>query len=207
MSLKLSYSSIAASATDDNVSLSLDYGKLFRLIEGHIREWPNVREASAGKLQAVDLDGQHLNGSSSIDRGQDISLVGNEIAGLALGYLDERGLEINAEKPGAIQQGFGYSEVHLHLPNALLRAEQGIIYRSLSSVGYDSESAAVAVVMEEEFRIRGIRCHCIIGINPHERLEKQAVVISLELKSNGHSQRRTRFLETYQEMTRVVAEV
>jgi dihydroneopterin aldolase len=62
-------------------------------------------------------------------------------------------------------------------------------------------------MIEDGFRIENIRCHCIIGVNAHERLEKQPVVVSLETKGRGNDDWRERFLNTYQEMTRAVAEV
>ena len=158
---------------------------------------------AAQKLALVGLEGQRRdNNTSAIDRGQDVSLVGGEI-----GFLHQQALAINAIKPDAIQRDFGRCEVSLRLPNSLLRSEHGLVYRGLSSMGRDIEGETVTVIVEEEFQIPGIRCHCIIGINPHERLEKQAVIVSLGFKTSGQDVSRNRFLETYQEMTRVVAEV
>ena len=209
MSLKLSCSSIAASAADDEVSFSLDYGKLYRLIESHLAQRAAVQEESgAGKLALVGLGGQRRdNNTSAIDHGQDVSLVGGEIACLALGFLRQQAMAINAMKPDAIQCDFGQCEISLRLPNSLLRSEHGLVYRGLGYIGRDIEGETVTVMVEEEFQIPGIRCHCIIGINPHERLEKQAVIVSLGFKTGGQDESRNRFLETYQEMTRVVAEV
>jgi dihydroneopterin aldolase len=207
MSLKLSCSSIAASAEDDDVSLSLDYGKLYRRIEESVRQWPNAHKEPAKILPIVGLYEQPVHEPPSIDPGQDLSVLGGRIASLALGYLQETALQISKERPGAIQPDFGQIEVSLHLPKALLRAEKGLLFRSLHTLGYSPEGVAVAVVEGEEFWIQNICCHCIIGINPHERLEKQTVVVSLGFKGPGHHQWRARFLETYQEMTRIVAEV
>lgn len=204
MSIKLSCSSIAASAADDDVSLSLDYGKLFRRIEGHVREWPKVEQGSNASLQLVGHDGEPF---SDKDDGEDLSRLGGMMGSRALEFFRENALEINSKKAGAIQEDFGQCDLNLHFPNILLRAEHGLSYRNISSLGQNKEDSAVAVVVGEEFRINNIRCHCIIGINPPERLEKQAVVVSLEFKGPGHGAWSARFLETYQEMTRVVAEV
>ena len=204
MSIKLSCSSIAASAADDDVSLSLDYGKLFRHIQAHACQWPKVDQGSKASLQLVRYDGKPI---SDKDDGEDLSRLGGMIASRALEFFSENALEINAKKLGAIQEDFGQCDLNLHFPNILLRAENGLSYRNISSLGQNKEGRAVAVVVGEEFRINNIRCHCIIGINPPERLEKQAVVVSLEFKGPGYGPWSARFLETYQEMTKVVAEV
>ncbi|PLB44416.1 tetrahydrobiopterin biosynthesis enzymes-like protein [Aspergillus steynii IBT 23096] len=195
MSLRLSCCSIMASAADDDVSQSLDYGKLYRRIEELVRHWPIVHAGYPSPIL------QWCRALPSVDPGQDIASLAGRIASLALGYLKETAREIHANRPGAIQQEFGQCEVDLHLPKALLRAEQGLWYRCHASLGRSPEGAEAAVVTGEEFRIRNIRCHCLIGINPHERLEKQVVVVSLKFQSPG-----AHFLDMYQEMTRVVAE-
>ncbi|KAE8390188.1 tetrahydrobiopterin biosynthesis enzymes-like protein [Aspergillus alliaceus] len=206
MSLKLSCCSIVASAAEDDVSLSLDYGQLYRRIEEHVRHWPNVYDGAAKRLPAVGLHGEPISGSPIVDHGQDVTLLAGRIAGLALGYLSETALEINTKRAGTIQEDFGVCEIFLHLPKAILRAEQGLSYRCLSTLGHSSDGVAAAVVTEGEFRIQNIRCHCIIGINVHERLEKQTVIVSLAFKGPGHHQWMTGFMEMYQEMTRIVAE-
>jgi dihydroneopterin aldolase len=62
------------------------------------------------------------------------------------------------------------------------------------------------MVLEEEVQINGIQCHCIVGINPHERREKQAVMINLIFAGPGNGPWMSTVLDTYQEMTRVVTE-
>jgi dihydroneopterin aldolase len=206
MSLKLSWSSVSASAKEDEVDLSLDYGKLNQRIEELVQEWPNLREGLGNQIPVVSFHGQPIHGLL-VERGQDICLVARKIASLALTYLYERGQAINAIRPGAVQGNFGQCEVSLHLPKALLRAEGGLLHRSVHKLGYNPADAVAAVVIEDGFRIENIRCHCIIGVNAHERLEKQPVVVSLETKGRGNDDWRERFLNTYQEMTRAVAEV
>ena len=101
------------------------------------------------------------------------------------------------------------------LPKALLRAEEGLKYRSVTVWGYkdgadaevlDSESRC-PVVLEEEFRIEGIRCYCILGVNSHERVEKQAVIISLGFEGPGQLAWGSTVVDTYVALTRAVAEV
>ena len=207
MSLKLSWSSVSASAQEDEVALSLDYGKLHQRIEKLVQEWPNLREGLENQIPVVDQHGRPVHASLNIERGQDIALLAGKIASLALAYLRERALVINDIRPGTVQQDFGQCEVRLYLPKALLLAEGGLLHRSLHALGYNQADAVAVVVIEDGFRIQNIRCHCIIGVNAHERLERQAVAVSLEIQGRRNDQWRETFLNTYQQMTRVVAEV
>lgn len=63
------------------------------------------------------------------------------------------------------------------------------------------------VLLEEEFDIQEIRCFCIVGINPWERLERQAVNISLKLIGVGGQKGSSNIVGTYQSVVREVAEV
>jgi FolB domain-containing protein len=64
-------------------------------------------------------------------------------------------------------------KIEINLPKALLRAEGGLAYSRVEEYkdGY--------LLPIETLSISGIRCACIIGVNPHERLEKQVVIVSL----------------------------
>lgn len=62
-------------------------------------------------------------------------------------------------------------------------------------------------ILEEEFKIENIRCYCILGINPWERVEKQAVHISLTFNGPALQQWGSKFVDTYQKLTLEVAEV
>lgn len=273
--LKLSYSSAVAAAAADDVSLSLDYGKLYRRLEEDVRnmdshamgkggEGGGIAGAGAGARpgwqRLVSIDGTQRDSSmGEKEPGQDVRLTAGVVAGCALGLLDETAAGVrrmvhahqdvrrnsaststsasesastrqaqiraavasNTESP--IDSDYGQCEVWLHLPKALLRADEGLKYRSVTVWGYrvgvqaDGVSfgdEAVAndtdrcpVVLEEEFRIDGIRCYCILGVNSHERVEKQAVIISLDFKGPGQLAWGSTVVDTYQEMTRVVAEV
>lgn len=238
-SLKLSYSSAIAAAAADDVSLSLDYGKLYRRLEEDIR---NMGKHSLSPSQRmVSADGSRRDEMMRTEIGQDVRLTAGIVANCGLGLLDEtaagirrmshvhchpgsrRGsasAEIQAPLAGLslasppIDSVYGQCEVWLQLPKALLRAEEGLKYRSVTVWGYrqGDESTALdgercPVVLEEEFRIDGIRCHCILGVNSHERVEKQAVIISLEFKGPGQLAWGSTVVDTYQEMTRRIAEV
>lgn len=242
VSLKLSYSSATAAAAADDVSLSLDYGKLFRRLEKDI--------AASGSSTSTSS----TSGTNSNANGEDVRVTAGTVASCGLGLLDETAAGVRRMShptaghghghgpdtsgggagPGAgagkaIDASFGQCEVWLHLPKAILRADEGLKYRSVTVWGYrqdqeldqnqyqyqnqSQDSAMVEygqrcpVVLEEEFRIDGIRCYCILGVNSHERVEKQAVVVSLEFKGPGQLAWGSAVMDTYQEMTRVVAEV
>jgi FolB domain-containing protein len=64
-------------------------------------------------------------------------------------------------------------KVEINLPKALLRAEGGLAYTVVE------EYRDSLLLPTETLEIHGIRCACIIGVNPHERLEKQIVIVDL----------------------------
>lgn len=252
-SLKLSYSSAVAAAAADDVSLSLDYGKLYRRLAEDIRQMG--QQEGLGQ-PTVFVDGNLKDEKAVNTLGQDVRVIGGVVANCGLGLLDETAAGIrrmshvhqsprnsinstalpvrsldeeqqqqrrrssSAAAPFPISGDYGQCEVWIHLPKALLRAEGGLRYRSVTLWGYEqpdetgTETAVAAidadrrsVVLEEEFRIEGIRCYCILGVNSHERLEKQAVMVTLEFKGPGQLAWGTTVVDTYQEMTRTVAEV
>lgn len=264
--LKLSYSSAIAAAAADDVSLALDYGKLYRHLVDETSHMgingkpPGAKAAPSPPFQMVSVNGtqqESLTGKKK-EAGEDVRLTAGIVANCALGLLDETAAGVRrmshsvhldkrrnsasattnqtpqqtqaqmraaianneASASSALIDGeFGQCEVWMHLPKALLRAEEGLKYRSLTVWGYrpgngnDSGGGDQAVgdrcpvVLEEEFRIEGIRSYCILGLNSHERVEKQAVVISLEFRGPGQLAWGSTVVDTYQEMTRVVAEV
>lgn len=266
--LKLSYSSAIAAAAADDVSLALDYGKLYRhLVDETSHMGINGKPAAKSPpFQMVSVNGtqqESLTGKKK-EAGEDVRLTAGIVANCALGLLDETAAGVRrmshsvhldktrnsasamtnqtqtpqqtqaqmraaiasneASASSALIDGeFGQCEVWMHLPKALLRAEKGLRYRCLTVWGYrpgngnDSGGGAAdqavgdtgrcPVVLEEEFRIEGIRSYCILGLNSHERVEKQAVVMSLEFRGPGQLAWGSTVVDTYQEMTRVVAEV
>ncbi|RAH67776.1 dihydroneopterin aldolase [Aspergillus aculeatinus CBS 121060] len=251
-SLNLSYSSAVAAAIADDVSLSLDYGKLYRRLEEDIRNIGKSGDASAQQL--VSIDGSRRDEMLGAALGEDVRLTAGIVANCGLGLLDETAAGVRrmshvhqhhdtrrrssasagsqaqaqaaifgnpsaaaAAAPPPIDAVFGQCEVSLQLPKALLRAEEGLKYRSVTVWGYRQRNGAAAVdnlaeaercpvVLEEEFRIDGIRCYCILGVNSHERVEKQAVIVSLEFKGPGQLPWGSTVINTYQAMTRAVAE-
>jgi FolB domain-containing protein len=97
-------------------------------------------------------------------------------------------------------------KIEICLPKALLRAEGGLMYATVEEYKDDY------LVSLETLSICGIKCACIIGVNPHERLEKQIVIADLIFKeakedaSNGAAVQKVP-IDTYQAITTSVVEV
>jgi FolB domain-containing protein len=94
-------------------------------------------------------------------------------------------LEAFARAAGGVALEIGRCKrvlVYAHLPKALIRAEGGDGGVGLEieiEKGPDSAPAVTSTVLH----IKGLRLCCIIGVNPHERKEKQVVVLNLKLYS------------------------
>jgi FolB domain-containing protein len=72
--------------------------------------------------------------------------------------------------------------VQIDLPKATLRAEGGLSY-TMEEIRIDQEPR----VKRETVNIRGIKCACIIGVNPHERRDKQMVVVYLTFRADSET--------------------
>ncbi|KAI9926162.1 hypothetical protein AWENTII_002192 [Aspergillus wentii] len=216
--LKLSYASSEASAETDDVGLTIDYGKLYRSFAKDLGRLG--KETDAGALisngeRVVNLDGVRLEDVLRGAMGEDVRLTAGIIANCCLQQLDETalraaGITSNASPP-AVEKDFGRFQIRLAFPKAILRADGGLQYRCVTELGHleseaKEQSQRRLVVLVEEFRIVQIRSYCILGINPHERLEKQAVFTTLRFQGPGLQEWSTKFIDNYQEMTRVVAE-
>ncbi|KAJ5104018.1 hypothetical protein N7532_004547 [Penicillium argentinense] len=231
--LKLSYSSAIAAAAADDVSLSLDYGKLFRRLESDIRDLAHhTTSPEHPHRRMISVKGTQREEMKLSAVGQDPRVTAAIVANCGLELLDETAAGVRrmahvhqsprnsfsgipqAPAPASwpVEDNYGKCEVWLHLPKALLRADEGLKYRSVTVWGYKDAagagdaSARCPVVLEEEFSIDGIRCYPILGVNSHERVEKQAVIISLEFQGPGQLAWGSTVVDTYQAMTRAVAE-
>jgi len=249
-SMKLSYSSAIAAATADDVSLSLDYGKLYRRIEAGIRD---AGKSPIAAHSAINIDSSQAEKRKEILLDQDVRIIADLITNCGLGLLDEtiagvrrmvhshqssptrkRASQASRRMSGAptgflprppfyegaapgmvfdpIDNIFGQCEVWVQLPKALLWAQGGLKFRSVTTWGYDQadlspedavETGRQSLVLEQELRIEGIRCYCILGVNSHERLEKQCAMITLTFRGDGQT---IWAVDTYQIMTKTVAE-
>ena len=96
--------------------------------------------------------------------------------------------------------------IEITLPKALLRAEGGVLYARVEEYKEDY------LLPVETLRITGIRCACIIGVNPHERVDKQIVSVDLVFTEtsdgapNGAAARKVP-ADKYQAVTTGVVEV
>ncbi|KAJ6083343.1 hypothetical protein N7467_007478 [Penicillium canescens] len=204
--LTLSYSSIIAAAETDNVSLTLDYGKLFRRLDSDVRnmaqlstsaDHPHKHMVSVAGTRCADLD------NDTYAVGLDPRVTAAIVANAGLGMLEETAARVAEE---SVSDGYGECEVELCFGKALLRAEGGLRYRSVTVWGERDGGVRCPVVLEEEFRIEGIRCHAVLGVNAHERVEKQAVVVGLVFCGEGLGVWGSKVVESYQAVTRAVAE-
>ncbi|KAI5288811.1 hypothetical protein KEM54_004841 [Ascosphaera aggregata] len=68
-------------------------------------------------------------------------------------------------------------DASIYLPKGVLRADGGLTYHVVRTA---SESELLEV-----WKIHDMRCYCILGINTHERLEKQRVHVSMEFSKRN----------------------
>jgi len=81
----------------------------------------------------------------------------------------------------AILWGGDHLIVDMNLPKSILHANEGY------SLRFTAEKKDDAYVKVDQWDVvKGIDCRCIIGVNAHERMAKQRVVINLQgLRMNG----------------------
>ncbi|KAJ5237537.1 dihydroneopterin aldolase domain protein [Penicillium chrysogenum] len=212
VSFRLTYASSAAAAESDDVKKTIDYGKLFKRLDaeldGLISDNSSEVARECGVLRG---DGEELHENLRGEVGQDVRLAAALIAKCGMKQLEETASNTSSDPSPAVRGDFGEFEVELRLPKAVLRADGGLYYRGKSALavvkGETSPSAEKRLaILEEEFKIENIRCYCILGINPWERLEKQAVHISLAFNGPALQQWGSKFVDTYQKLTLEVAE-
>ena len=66
-------------------------------------------------------------------------------------------------------------QISILLPKGLLRAEGGLCLTSCSTYLSDASTRSY------KFDINGLKIPCIVGVNAHERLERQLVIVDLTL--------------------------
>ena len=72
-------------------------------------------------------------------------------------------------------------DINVQLPKAVLRTTEGIQFR-LASVNAPQPMGEDVKVHVLRYRIAGVRIGCIIGVNAHERLRKQDLVLAIEFQ-------------------------
>ncbi|MCJ1335242.1 trifunctional dihydropteroate synthetase, partial [Bachmanniomyces sp. S44760] len=95
------------------------------------------------------------------------------------GFSSVRDLQLGLAQLSIDRQWKGKDmTVNIHLPKGHLRVDGGLY---LSRVSASTSPLEVHQKVRETFSARGMRLACIIGVNPHERVQKQTVVIDLEI--------------------------
>lgn len=135
--------------------------------------------------------------------GGDVRVLGRRVAGMGFEGLDELGAAA-----AAVDGEEDRVEVWTRFPNGVLLADEGVGYWCLMGGG---GASAGKRVLEEEIRVDGIGCACVIGVNEHERLERQRVVVGICFRRGTAEEDEERWgrkvVGCYQEVTRVVSEV
>ncbi|KAI9036823.1 dihydroneopterin aldolase domain protein [Aspergillus affinis] len=232
-SLRLSYSSSIAAAEADDVSRTIDYGKLFRRITQSMRKMNKTSKLYEYTLEnyIMGADEKPLQDTLRGETGQDVRLFAaimaescleilvecavsarfhfsfSSVLYVSIDYVNER--QKASPQSTAIRTDYGEFELRLHLPKAILRAAGGLWHRGvfvMRAIQEQGRTARRLILLEEEFEIREIRSFCILGVNPWEKLEKQAVNISLKFKGPGGHKWGSTVVDTYQAMSRDVAE-
>lgn len=152
LSVRITYPSslIAQSGATDDVSLTLSYGTLYRNIEEQTAEANGIRDLA------------HIAGKTGLQ--------------LLDGTLDD--LRSRVRDVVVEQEYEPQAEVYVQLPKVLLRVGEGLKLRSVMRLKdrYDTREAEI---LEQEVEMANIQCACIIGVNAHEREQKQIVVVGM----------------------------
>ena len=90
-------------------------------------------------------------------------------------------------------------EVEITLPKGLLRAEGGLGFRCCVKRDWDRRETEARWEDGDEYTwlIKDLKLACVIGVNPYERVEKQAVVVNLEILSCTMDENREDHSETH----------
>ena len=72
-------------------------------------------------------------------------------------------------------------DINVQLPKAVLRTNEGIQFR-LANIYAPQPAGEDVNVHVLRYRIAGMRVACIIGVNAHERLRKQDLVLAIEFQ-------------------------
>ncbi|KAK2750970.1 serine/threonine protein kinase psk1 [Myotisia sp. PD_48] len=189
-SVRISYPSqlISQAAEADAIGYTLNYSTIYRSVVAELTPRNKSSDQNAP--------------SASEHQAFDIVEIALRTANAAHGEL-QRQLEPlrDSHKLGPLG---GTIEASVHLPKAILRAAGGltclIVRQNTPTAGDDELDARVTL------KIDGVRCHCIVGINPHERLEKQAVELTLSFSFGLKDAECKKIRLCYQEMTKDIAE-
>lgn len=195
LSLLLSYPRplIELCGGSDDVSFTLSYGELYRKLEQVLRD---ATIGEDGRISSISLEELASTICSTA-----LGLVWKTIPGGPVGA----GWDMTGAR----------SDISIQLPKAILSADNGLTYRVVKWFVKRTGSPAInqaaqpgIATMIRTCRIDAIHCNCIIGVNPHERETKQAVVVSLEFNDvNENLHLQVNILQPLQEIARRVTDV
>ena len=96
----------------------------------------------------------------------------------------------------------------INLPKGSLRAENGLSFDTVCTLSSDLDECQISNDARE-FYINNLRLACIVGVNAHERLTKQFVLVSLAIRdtSSAVEQRGWSHESHWQGLIRAVIEV
>lgn len=187
VSLRFSYPRLLIDqcGSRDDVSFTLSYGELYRKLEAELR---GAATREDGSISSIGLE-------------EVASIISSSALGLAWDTIPEGTMKQESAMGGAEM------DISIHLPKAILRADKGLTYRAVNRAVNLAEKPGISPI-QHICRIDGIHCNCIIGVNPHERETKQAVVVSLVFpKANANLHPHDGYLQPLQEATRRIADV
>ncbi|KMQ41243.1 hypothetical protein A7C99_5985 [Trichophyton rubrum] len=200
-SVRLSYPAalISLAAENDTVGHTLDYGTLYRSIESAII---SSNKDAIPDENAGDPSTRPSHSKDIVDVALTISDAAHKVLWSEIGATEHA-------KDDAVYLDHWFTEkkeeitVDLHLPKAILRAERGL-FCTLVTRRRPVKEEDNFMDFDLTVRIEGIRCACIIGVNPHEREDKQIVELALTFRQ---SKGKTHMIpKEYQTMVSKVAE-
>lgn len=201
-SVRISYPAalISLAAENDTVGHTLNYGTLYRSIESAIisSNKDAVSDENAGDPSIGPSHNRDI-----VDVALTISDAAHKVLWSEIGAT-ERGQDDAIFLDSWFTEKKEEITVDLHLPKAILRAERGLFCTLVTRKRPTKEEDSF-MDFDLTVRIEGIRCACIIGVNPHEREDKQIVELALTFQQ---SRGKARMIpKEYQTMVSKVAEV
>ncbi|EEQ27840.1 hypothetical protein McanMca71_000333 [Microsporum canis] len=201
-SVRISYPAtlIALAAENDTVGHTLNYGTLYRSIESAI--------ISSNKEAVADENAEDPTKRPSYSK--DIVDIARTISDAAYKVLWSEIGPIERDKDDPIFKDSWFTgkkeeiTVDLHLPKAILRAERGLYCSLITRERRFREH--VSMDYDLTVRIEGIRCACFVGVNPHERKDKQIVELALTFRDSKEGYLGRMIPKQYQTMVSTVAE-
>ncbi|GBF60712.1 folic acid synthesis protein [Trichophyton mentagrophytes] len=199
-SVRISYPAalISLAAENDTVGHTLNYGTLYRSIESAII---SSNKDAVSDENAGDPSIRPSHNRDIVDVALTISDAAHKVLWSEIGAT-ERGQDDAIFLDSWFTEKKEEITVDLHLPKAILRAERGLFCTLVTRKRPTKEDSFMD--FDLTVRIEGIRCACIIGVNPHEREDKQIVELALTFQQ---SRGKARMIpKEYQTMVSKVAE-